>query len=170
MGSGIQPASLAPPALAGRFFTAQPLGKPRTLLIPCILSRSGGEKGLRGSGAGTLDVPLGGTRRVGGLLGVAGRLSGTVSPFSPKAATGLASHEPLVLTGLMGAGSARNQLGVPGGVLRSPEPPILKTTCVETPPSLNSLSCSVPVAPTPITGPRVEDLTCGGPCRCVERW
>ena len=24
------------PALAGRFFTAQPLGKPRTLLIPCI--------------------------------------------------------------------------------------------------------------------------------------
>ena len=25
--------------------------------------------------------PLGGTRRVGGLLGVAGRLSGTVSPF-----------------------------------------------------------------------------------------
>ena len=46
-----------------------------------ILSRSGGEKGLRGSGAGTLGVPLGGTRRVGGLLGVAGRLSGTVSPF-----------------------------------------------------------------------------------------
>ena len=27
--------------------------------------RSGGEKGLRGSGAGTLGVPLGGTRRVG---------------------------------------------------------------------------------------------------------
>ena len=27
-------------------------------------------------------VPLGGTRRVGGLVGVAGRLSGTVSPFS----------------------------------------------------------------------------------------
>ena len=26
-------------------------------------------------------MPLGGTRRVGGLLGVAGRLSGTVSPF-----------------------------------------------------------------------------------------
>ena len=34
---------------------------------------------LRGSGAGTLGVPLGGTRRVGGLLEVAGRLSGTVS-------------------------------------------------------------------------------------------
>ena len=33
-----------------------------------LLSRSGGEKGLRGSGAGTLGVPLGGTRRVGGLL------------------------------------------------------------------------------------------------------
>ena len=42
-----------------------------------IKTRSGGEKGLRGSGAGTLGVPLGGTRRVGGLLGVAGRLSGT---------------------------------------------------------------------------------------------
>ena len=34
-----------------------------------LLSRSGGEKGLRGSGAGTLGVPLEGTRRVGGLLG-----------------------------------------------------------------------------------------------------
>ena len=33
----------------------------------CLVSRSGGEKGLRGSGAGTLGVPLGGTRRVGGL-------------------------------------------------------------------------------------------------------
>ena len=32
------------------------------------VSRSGGEKGLRGSGAGTLGVPLGGTRRVGELL------------------------------------------------------------------------------------------------------
>ena len=29
-----------------------------------ILSRSGGEKGLRGSGAGTLGVPLGGPRPV----------------------------------------------------------------------------------------------------------
>ena len=29
-------------------------------------------------GAGTLGVPLGGTRRVGGLLGVAGRPTGTV--------------------------------------------------------------------------------------------
>ena len=35
-----------------------------------LLSRSGGEKGLRGSGAGALGVPLGGTRRVGGLLGL----------------------------------------------------------------------------------------------------
>ena len=32
------------------------------------------------SGAGTLGVPLWGPRRVGGLLGVAGRLSGTISP------------------------------------------------------------------------------------------
>ena len=46
-----------------------------------LLSRSGGEKGLRGSGAGTLGVPLEGTWRVEGLLGVEGRLSGTVSPF-----------------------------------------------------------------------------------------
>ena len=50
---------------------------------------SGGEKGLRGSGAGTLDVPLGGTRRVGGLLGVAGRLSGTVSPIRAEQGTSL---------------------------------------------------------------------------------
>ena len=54
-----------------------------------LLSRSGGEKGLRGSGAGTLGVPLGGTRRVGGLLGVAGRLSGTVSPFRAEPGTSL---------------------------------------------------------------------------------
>ena len=46
-----------------------------------LLSRSGGEKGLRGSCAGTLGVPLEGTRRVGDPLGVAGRLSRTVSPF-----------------------------------------------------------------------------------------
>ena len=45
--------------------------------------------GLRGCGAGTLGVPLGGTRRVGGLLGVAGRLSGTVSPFRAKQGTSL---------------------------------------------------------------------------------
>ena len=33
----------------------------------CIISNIQ-ERGLRGSGAGTLGVPLGGTRRVGGLL------------------------------------------------------------------------------------------------------
>ena len=54
-----------------------------------LLSRSGGEKGLRGSGAGTLGVPLEETRRVGGLLGVAGRLSGTVSPFRAEQGTSL---------------------------------------------------------------------------------
>ena len=32
----------------------------------------------------------GGTRRVGGLLGVAGRLSGTVSPFRAEQGTSLA--------------------------------------------------------------------------------
>ena len=35
-----------------------------------LLSRSGGEKGLRGSGAGTLGVPLGGTRRVDVVWGL----------------------------------------------------------------------------------------------------
>ena len=39
----------------------------KTLMLGKI--EAGGEKGLRGSGAGTLGVPLGGTRRVGGLLG-----------------------------------------------------------------------------------------------------
>ena len=42
---------------------------------------------LRGSGAGTLGVPLEGTRRVGGLLGVAERLSGTVSLFRAEQGT-----------------------------------------------------------------------------------
>ena len=54
-----------------------------------LLSRSGGEKGLRGSGAWNLGVPLGITRRVGGILGVAGRLSGTVSPFRAEQGTSL---------------------------------------------------------------------------------
>ena len=44
---------------------------------------------LGGSRAGTLGVPLGGPRRVGGLLGVAGRLSGTVSPFRAEQGTSL---------------------------------------------------------------------------------
>ena len=56
-----------------------------------LRARSGGEKGLRGRGAGTLGVPLGGPRRVGGLLGVAGRLSGTVSPFRAEQGTSLVS-------------------------------------------------------------------------------
>ena len=42
-----------------------------------------------GSGAGTLGFPLEGTRRVGGLLGVAARLSGTVSPFRAEQGTSL---------------------------------------------------------------------------------
>ena len=54
-----------------------------------LLSRSGGEKGLRGSGAGTLGVPLRGPRRVEGHLGVAGRMSGTVSPFRAEQGTSL---------------------------------------------------------------------------------
>ena len=43
-----------------------------SIAFELFMPRSGGEKGLRGSGAGTLGVPLRGTRRVGGLLGVAG--------------------------------------------------------------------------------------------------
>ena len=54
-----------------------------------LLSRSGGKKGLRGSCAGTLGVPIGGTRLVGGILGVAGRLSGTDSPFRAEQGTSL---------------------------------------------------------------------------------
>ena len=42
---------------------------------------------LRGRGAVTLGVAIGGTRRVGGLWGVAGRLSGTVSPFRAEQRT-----------------------------------------------------------------------------------
>ena len=52
-----------------------------------LLSRSGGEKGLRGSGAGTLGVPLGGPRRVGGLLGVAGRFLGWEDLLEEEMAT-----------------------------------------------------------------------------------
>ena len=37
--------------------------------LPASREQTKQEKGLRGSGAGTLGVPLGGTRRVGGLLG-----------------------------------------------------------------------------------------------------
>ena len=39
--------------------------------------------------AGTLGVPLRGPRRVGGLLGVAGTLSGIVSPFRAEQGTSL---------------------------------------------------------------------------------
>ena len=45
-----------------------------------LLSRSGGEKGLRGSGAGTLGVPLGGTRRVGAPVFLPGESQGQGSP------------------------------------------------------------------------------------------
>ena len=38
---------------------------------------AGGEKGLRGSGAGTLGVPLGGTRRVGCSLTLQAEVSRT---------------------------------------------------------------------------------------------
>ena len=41
------------------------------------------------TGGGTLGVPLDGTRHVGELLGVAGRLSGTASPFRAEQGTSL---------------------------------------------------------------------------------
>ena len=63
-----------------------------------FLSRSGGEKWLIGSGARNLGVPLEGTRRVGGLLGVAGRLSGTVSPFRAEHGTSLETPGTSVFT------------------------------------------------------------------------
>ena len=53
--------------LAPLHLAAQP-PRPQTHLKPCrslFRARSGGEKGLRGSGAGTLGVPLEGTRRCG---------------------------------------------------------------------------------------------------------
>ena len=52
-----------------------------------LLSRSGGEKGPRCSGAGTLGVTLKGTRHVGELLDVASRVSGTVSHFTTEHGT-----------------------------------------------------------------------------------
>ena len=45
---------------------------------------TGSERHYRGSSAGTLGVPLGGTRRVGGLLGVAGRMSGLTRWVTPR--------------------------------------------------------------------------------------
>ena len=73
---GGSPRHPAPPQTdnkAGRYSDPHGL-QPTRLLHPWdfpgkstgVVSRSGGEKGLRGSGAGTLGVPLGGTRRVGG--------------------------------------------------------------------------------------------------------
>ena len=53
------------------------------------------EKGLRGSGAGTLGVPLGGTRRVGGLLGVAGRCVSHSVMFDSATAWTVAHQAPL---------------------------------------------------------------------------
>ena len=52
--------------------------------------RREGREPLPDHAAGTLGVPLEGTRRVGGLLGVAGRLTGTVSPFRAEKGTSLA--------------------------------------------------------------------------------
>ena len=45
--------------------------------------------------------PLGGTRRVGGLLGIAGRLSGTVSPFRAEQETSLETMTSGSLAGFL---------------------------------------------------------------------
>ena len=53
-----------------------------------------GHGGSRSWGAGTLGVPLGGIRRVEGLLVAAGRLSVTVSPFRVEQGTSLETPWP----------------------------------------------------------------------------
>lgn len=155
--------------------------------------------GWRGHGAVLTAYHLEGQGResVGGLEGASPlsrqlretpQSSFSLSNLCPKVATGLASHEPLAVTGLMGAGSAGNQLGVPGGVLGSPEPPIWKTTYVETPPlpqlpqppSLEDHMCGDPSPPSVPSPPQCpwppphHWSQSGGPdlhtpCRCVER-
>ena len=61
----------------------------RSCFVQICLSRSGGEKGLRGSCAGTLGVALEGTRGVGEPLGFSQRVSGTVSHFRAEHGTSL---------------------------------------------------------------------------------
>ena len=69
----------------------------------------------RGSSAGTLGVPLGGPRRVGGLLGVAGRLSGTVSLKESACNAGDLGSIP---------GSGRSpEEGMSATMYRTPPPP-----------------------------------------------
>ena len=73
-------------------FRAEQGTEPR--VAPATWPQSGGEKGLRRSGAGTLGVPLGGTRRVGALLGVAGRLSGILLPGKSHGQRSLVGYSP----------------------------------------------------------------------------
>lgn len=116
--------------------------------------------GWRGHGAVLTTYHLEGQGRqsVGGLEGASPlsrqlrdrpQRSFSLSNLCLKVATGLASHEPLVVTGLMGAGSAGNQLGVPGGSWDHLSPPSGRPRMWRPLPSLSSLSSSVPVAPTP---------------------
>ena len=77
----------------------------RSSILPWEIPRTEEPGGLQ---------PLGGTRRVGGLLGVAGRLSGTVSPFRVLFIRGdwnakVGSQETPGVTGKFGLG-IRNDL------------------------------------------------------------
>ena len=62
-------------------------------------------------------LDLGGTRRVGGLLGVAGRLSGTVSPFRAEQGTSLETPSRVEVAGPLGTplGLAQRKRASPRG-------------------------------------------------------
>ena len=68
---------------ANRSQSGQRVGREPTPCSPEARPPRGGLAGRQGR----LPPPLEGTRRVGGLLGVAGRLSGTVSPFRAEQGT-----------------------------------------------------------------------------------
>ena len=93
-----------------------------------------------------LGVPLGGTRRVGGLLGVAGRLSGTVSPFRAEQGRARASSCQAVGTTwfFSSCGVQSNEAGESKGNRTScpdTQEPGLPTPC-SSPCSLSYVRCS----------------------------
>ena len=112
--------------------------------------------GWRGHGSVLTTYHLEGQGRqsVGGLEGASPpsrqlrdhpQRSFSLSNLCLKVATGLASHEPLVVTGLMGAGSARNQLGAPGGSWDHLSPRLEDHICGDpSPPSAPSPWCPWP--------------------------
>ena len=69
------------------------------------------EKGLKGSGAGTLGVPLGGTRRVGGLLGYDQNGPGRGVGWGKDIASGDRNHLPLHQTPELGEAAIAEEAG-----------------------------------------------------------